>query len=92
MGCNAIYPADATEVHRAFTARRRSLRPSEEYRTVFVGVDPVILPRSALRAPELLSPERALRWQAGFDPWSAGDEPVMARTAAADRSASVSSP
>ncbi|WP_256984615.1 integrase [Streptomyces sp. XY006] len=33
MGCNAIYPADAIEAHRAFIARRRSLRPSEEYRT-----------------------------------------------------------
>ncbi|MET9695205.1 site-specific integrase [Streptomyces sp. NPDC006514] len=33
MGYNAIYPADAIEAHRAFIARRRSLRPSEEYRT-----------------------------------------------------------
>lgn len=29
----AIYPADAIEAHRAFIARRRTLRPSEEYRT-----------------------------------------------------------
>ncbi|GAA5706183.1 hypothetical protein Save01_07039 [Streptomyces avermitilis] len=29
----AIYPTDAIEAHRAFIARRRSLRPSEEYRT-----------------------------------------------------------
>ncbi|MGZ2362283.1 integrase [Streptomyces sp. 372A] len=33
MGYNAIYPADAIESHRAFIARRRMLRPSEEYRT-----------------------------------------------------------
>ncbi|MEU3640022.1 integrase [Streptomyces albogriseolus] len=30
----AIYPADAIEAHRAFIARRRALRPVEEYRTV----------------------------------------------------------
>ncbi|WP_330358337.1 hypothetical protein [Streptomyces chartreusis] len=29
----AIYPAEAIEAHRAFIARRRTLRPSEEYRT-----------------------------------------------------------
>lgn len=29
----AIYPEEAIEAHRAFIARRRSLRPSEEYRT-----------------------------------------------------------
>ncbi|GLW54013.1 integrase [Kitasatospora phosalacinea] len=29
----AIYPQEAIEAHRAFIARRRSLRPSEEYRT-----------------------------------------------------------
>lgn len=39
MGYNAIYPAEAVEAHRAFIgrrafiARRRSLRPSEEHRT-----------------------------------------------------------
>jgi integrase len=33
MGYNAIYPADVIEAHRAFIARRRTLRPSEEYRT-----------------------------------------------------------
>ncbi|UKD50795.1 site-specific integrase (plasmid) [Amycolatopsis sp. FU40] len=33
MGYNAIYPTDAIEAHRAFIARRRSLRPGEEYRT-----------------------------------------------------------
>ncbi|QEV30027.1 hypothetical protein CP976_42135 [Streptomyces coeruleorubidus] len=33
MGYNAIYPAEAIEAHRAFIARRRTLRPSEEYRT-----------------------------------------------------------
>ncbi|MFJ4982039.1 tyrosine-type recombinase/integrase [Streptomyces coeruleorubidus] len=33
MGYNAVYPAEAIEAHRAFIARRRSLRPSEEYRT-----------------------------------------------------------
>ncbi|MFE5752697.1 site-specific integrase [Streptomyces massasporeus] len=32
-GYNAIYPAEAIEAHRAFIARRRTLRPSEEYRT-----------------------------------------------------------
>ncbi|MET8028538.1 site-specific integrase [Streptomyces avermitilis] len=32
MGYNAIYPADAIEAHRASIARRRPLRPSEEYR------------------------------------------------------------
>lgn len=30
----AIYPADAIEAHQAFIARRRSLRPVEEYRAV----------------------------------------------------------
>ncbi|WP_245769612.1 tyrosine-type recombinase/integrase [Streptomyces indicus] len=34
MGYAAIYPADAIEAHRAFIARRRSLRPREEYRTI----------------------------------------------------------
>jgi integrase len=33
MGYNAIYPSEAIEAHRAFIARRRALRPSEEYRT-----------------------------------------------------------
>ncbi|MFD8308453.1 hypothetical protein ACFV29_39930 [Streptomyces sp. NPDC059690] len=33
MGYDAIYPAEAIEAHRAFIARRRALRPSEEYRT-----------------------------------------------------------
>jgi integrase len=33
MGYKAIYPTEAIEAHRAFLARRRSLRPSEEYRT-----------------------------------------------------------
>ncbi|MEU7225120.1 site-specific integrase [Streptomyces chrestomyceticus] len=33
MGYNAIYPSDAIEAHRGFIARRRALRPSEEYRT-----------------------------------------------------------
>ncbi|WP_234325738.1 tyrosine-type recombinase/integrase [Streptomyces sp. NRRL S-146] len=32
MGYNAIYPAEAIEAHRAFIARRRACRPSEEYR------------------------------------------------------------
>ncbi|MFD6329450.1 integrase [Streptomyces niveus] len=30
----AIYPVDALEAHRAFIARRRDLRPAEEYRAV----------------------------------------------------------
>jgi hypothetical protein len=29
----AIYPTDAIEAHRAFIARRRAVRPSDEYRT-----------------------------------------------------------
>jgi len=33
MGYKAIYPAEAIEAHRAFIARRRATRPSEEYRT-----------------------------------------------------------
>ncbi|MGW2648452.1 tyrosine-type recombinase/integrase [Streptomyces sp. NPDC001393] len=33
MGYKAIYPQEAIEQHRAFIARRRSMRPSEEYRT-----------------------------------------------------------
>ncbi|MFD8008559.1 integrase [Streptomyces mirabilis] len=33
MGYNSVYPHDAIEAHRAFIARRRSLRPAEEYRT-----------------------------------------------------------
>lgn len=32
MGYAAIYPADAITHHRSFIARRRALRPSEEYR------------------------------------------------------------
>ncbi|MGW2545558.1 tyrosine-type recombinase/integrase [Kitasatospora sp. NPDC001574] len=34
MGYAAIYPSDAIEAHRAFIARRRNLRPAEEYRAV----------------------------------------------------------
>ncbi|TMR88522.1 site-specific integrase [Nonomuraea basaltis] len=33
MGYKAIYPTEAIEAHRAFIARRRATRPSEEYRT-----------------------------------------------------------
>ncbi|MGW2523949.1 tyrosine-type recombinase/integrase [Streptomyces sp. NPDC001617] len=33
MGYNAIYPEETIEAHRAFIARRRALRPAEEYRT-----------------------------------------------------------
>ncbi|MET9078208.1 site-specific integrase [Streptomyces sp. NPDC004232] len=33
MNYKAVYPAEAIEAHRAFIARRRALRPSEEYRT-----------------------------------------------------------
>ncbi|WP_217208913.1 site-specific integrase [Streptomyces sp. AC550_RSS872] len=32
MGYNTVYPAQVIEAHRAFIARRRNLRPSEEYR------------------------------------------------------------
>lgn len=34
MGYNAVYPAKVIEAHRAFIARRRALRPVEEYRAV----------------------------------------------------------
>ncbi|MFG2563550.1 integrase [Streptomyces sp. NPDC048496] len=34
MGYAAIYPADAIEAHRSFIARRRKIRPPEEYRAV----------------------------------------------------------
>ena len=33
MGYKAIYPEEAIQAHLAFLARRRALRPSEEYRT-----------------------------------------------------------
>ncbi|MFI6801713.1 tyrosine-type recombinase/integrase [Streptosporangium canum] len=33
MGYKAVYPVEAIEAHRAFIARRRAVRPSEEYRT-----------------------------------------------------------
>ncbi|MCP2353121.1 hypothetical protein HD597_000141 [Nonomuraea thailandensis] len=33
MGYKAVYPEEAITGHRAFIARRRALRPSEEYRT-----------------------------------------------------------
>jgi integrase len=33
MGYKAIYPEEAINAHRAFIARRRATRPSEEYRT-----------------------------------------------------------
>ncbi len=33
MGYKAVYPEEAINGHRAFIARRRDLRPSEEYRT-----------------------------------------------------------
>ncbi|GAA4989907.1 hypothetical protein GCM10023205_71420 [Yinghuangia aomiensis] len=33
MGYHAIYPAEAIDAHRAFIARRRALRPAEEYQT-----------------------------------------------------------
>jgi hypothetical protein len=33
MGYKAVYPEEAIQGHLAFLARRRSLRPSEEYRT-----------------------------------------------------------
>lgn len=34
MGYAAIYPVDAIEAHRSFIARRRKIRPAEEYRVV----------------------------------------------------------
>jgi hypothetical protein len=34
MGYAAIYPEDVVYHHRAFIARRRSERPSEEYRDI----------------------------------------------------------
>jgi hypothetical protein len=33
LGYKAVYPDEAVQAHLAFLARRRSLRPSEEYRT-----------------------------------------------------------
>jgi integrase len=33
MGYKAVYPTEAIEAHRAFIARRRATRPSQEYRT-----------------------------------------------------------
>lgn len=33
MGYKAVFPEEAIKAHLAFLARRRSLRPSEEYRT-----------------------------------------------------------
>jgi hypothetical protein len=33
IGYKAVYPTEAIEAHRAFIARRRATRPSEEYRT-----------------------------------------------------------
>jgi hypothetical protein len=33
MGYKAVYPEEAINGHRAFIARRRGMRPSEEYRT-----------------------------------------------------------
>jgi len=33
MGYKAVYPEEALQAHLAFLARRRALRPSEEYRT-----------------------------------------------------------
>lgn len=33
LGYKAIYPAETIEAHRAFLSRRRSSRPSDEYRT-----------------------------------------------------------
>ncbi len=32
MGYKAVYPEEAIQAHLAFLARRRALRPSEEYR------------------------------------------------------------
>jgi integrase len=33
LGYKAVYPTEAIQAHRAFLARRRALRPGEEYRT-----------------------------------------------------------
>jgi len=33
LGCKAVYPDEAIQAHLAFLARRRALRPTEEYRT-----------------------------------------------------------
>ena len=33
MGYKAVYPEEAVQAHLAFLARRRSLRPTDEYRT-----------------------------------------------------------
>ena len=37
MGYKAVYPEEVIDGHRAFVARRRALRPGEEYRTPIVG-------------------------------------------------------
>jgi hypothetical protein len=37
MGYAAIYPEDVVSHHRAFIARRRAERPSEEYRDLTAG-------------------------------------------------------
>ncbi|MFB7275398.1 hypothetical protein [Streptomyces sp. NPDC056244] len=52
MRYKAIYPMEAIEAHRAFIARRRVTRPSEEYRTpTNEGLGRVPGP---LRAPQAL--------------------------------------
>ena len=33
LGYKAVYPEEVINAHRAFIARRRALRPAEEYRT-----------------------------------------------------------
>jgi len=33
MGYKAVYPEEVINGHRAYIARRRALRPTEEYRT-----------------------------------------------------------
>ncbi|MEJ8662166.1 hypothetical protein [Streptomyces sp. MS1.AVA.4] len=44
MGYAAIYPADAIEAHRAFIARRRSLRSTEELRELDDRLPAVLVP------------------------------------------------
>ena len=49
LGYKAIYPEEAIQAHLAFLARRRGLRPTEEYR---VPTDPNGRVPRPLRTPE----------------------------------------
>jgi hypothetical protein len=53
MGYAAIYPEDVITVHRAFVARRRALRPGEEYRDLTSAEWDEFLSHFELRKVEL---------------------------------------